>query len=297
MISQHADLEGTSTTGEPQRPGAFRDGDRRRWSGRPRGRVPPAEARPAVRDPGRERADRRLLAHAMLGLAPALHPRRSRRAAGLALPGGFVVVPHRRTRWPTTSRHMPDGSSSRSEPESPWTGSPRRGTASSSGQETRGSRPTTSWSRQAPTESPPSPTSPASSIHGSYRCIPASTGIHLSCARATCSSSAPVTREPISRLKSSRSHRTWLSGRDKGQVPFRIETTRTRLLFPVLWFVASRVLTVKTPIGRKLRPHVLENGAPLIRVKPDDLAAAGVERVPKVGRLSATGCPYLKTGV
>ena len=33
-------------------------------------------------------------------------------------------------------------------------------------------------------------------------------------------------------LEVSRSHRTWLSGRDKGQIPFRIETTRTRLLFP-----------------------------------------------------------------
>lgn len=96
-------------------------------------------------------------------------------------------------------------------------------------------------------------------------------------------------------LEASRSHRVRLSGRDKGQVPFRIETTRTRLLFPVLWFIASRVLTVKTPIGRKLRPHVLENGAPLIRVKSDDLAAAGVERVPKVVAVR-DGLPVLEDG-
>ena len=33
-------------------------------------------------------------------------------------------------------------------------------------------------------------------------------------------------------------------------------------MLPVLWFVASHVLTVKTPIGRKVRPHVLASGAP-----------------------------------
>jgi putative flavoprotein involved in K+ transport len=76
-------------------------------------------------------------------------------------------------------------------------------------------------------------------------------------------------------------HRTWLSGPDKGQVPFRIGSTRTRLLFPLLWFVASRVLTVKTPVGRKVRPKVVANGAPLIRVKPEDIAAAGIERLPR----------------
>jgi putative flavoprotein involved in K+ transport len=96
-------------------------------------------------------------------------------------------------------------------------------------------------------------------------------------------------------LEVTRRHRTWLSGRDKGQIPFQIETTRTRLLFPVLWFVASRVLTVKTPIGRKLRPHVLESGAPRIRVKTKDLAAAGVERVPKVVAM-ADGLPVLEDG-
>jgi putative flavoprotein involved in K+ transport len=46
--------------------------------------------------------------------------------------------------------------------------------------------------------------------------------------------------------------------------------------------VFHRVLTVKTPMGRKARPKVLSQGAPLIRVKPRDLAAAGIERVPRV---------------
>ena len=90
-------------------------------------------------------------------------------------------------------------------------------------------------------------------------------------------------------------HRTWLSGRDKGQVPIRIESRSARFLLPVLWFVASHVLTVKTPLGRKVRPHVLANGAPLIRVKNGDLASAGVERVPKTVDVK-DGLPVLEDG-
>src|SRR5438093_3817471 len=90
-------------------------------------------------------------------------------------------------------------------------------------------------------------------------------------------------------------HQTWLSGRDKGEVPIRIESRKARLIVPLLWFVASHLLTVKTPIGRKVRPHVLTDGAPLIRVKYKDLLAAGVERVPKtVG--TRDGLPVLEDG-
>jgi putative flavoprotein involved in K+ transport len=96
-------------------------------------------------------------------------------------------------------------------------------------------------------------------------------------------------------IEVSRTHRTWLSGRDKGQIPIRIESRAARLVLPILWFVAGHVLTVKTPLGRKVRPHVLENGAPLIRVKSDDLQAAGVERVPKVLGVS-DGRPLLEDG-
>src|SRR6266516_5586013 len=68
-------------------------------------------------------------------------------------------------------------------------------------------------------------------------------------------------------IEVSKTHRTWLSGRDKGQVPIRIESRLARFVLPILWFVASHVLTVKTPIGRKVRPKVLACGAPRIRVK------------------------------
>ena len=96
-------------------------------------------------------------------------------------------------------------------------------------------------------------------------------------------------------METSATHQTWLSGPDKGQVPFRIESPLRRLVLPVLWFIASRVLTVRTPIGRKVRPHVISGGAPRIRVKTNDLRKAGVESVPRtVG--AQGGLPALEDG-
>jgi putative flavoprotein involved in K+ transport len=96
-------------------------------------------------------------------------------------------------------------------------------------------------------------------------------------------------------LEVSKTHRTWLSGPDKGQIPFRIEHPLRRLVVPVLWFVASHVLTVRTPLGRKARPQVLAHGAPRIRVKSKDLDAAGVEQVPRTVRVE-NGRPVLEDG-
>jgi putative flavoprotein involved in K+ transport len=96
-------------------------------------------------------------------------------------------------------------------------------------------------------------------------------------------------------IEVSKSHRTWLSGPDKGQIPFRIEHPLRRLFVPVLWFIASHVLTTKTPLGRKVRPHVLEHGAPRIRVKSADLETAGVEQVPRTVGVE-NGVPLLEDG-
>jgi len=98
-------------------------------------------------------------------------------------------------------------------------------------------------------------------------------------------------------LEVSRTHPTWLSGRDTGHIPFRIEGVASRLLLAplALRFVFHRVLSVNTPIGRRARPKILSNGAPLIRVKPGDLAAAGVERVPRVVGVR-DGLPLLEDG-
>lgn len=92
-------------------------------------------------------------------------------------------------------------------------------------------------------------------------------------------------------------HRIWMSGRDVGQIPFDVAgfLGRTFLARLVLRVVFHRVLTVDTPLGRKLRPKVLYNGGPLIRVKSKHLAALGVERAAKVVGVR-DGLPLLETG-
>jgi putative flavoprotein involved in K+ transport len=81
-----------------------------------------------------------------------------------------------------------------------------------------------------------------------------------------------------------RDHRIWMSGRDVGSLPFRMAGTASRLVLSrlMLRFVFHRVLTVRTPMGRKVRPKVLHIGGPLIRTRSHDLATAGVERVARV---------------
>ena len=93
----------------------------------------------------------------------------------------------------------------------------------------------------------------------------------------------------------SRTHPTWLSGPDAGQIPVRTGSGWDRLLTPPVWFVASHVLTVRTPIGRKVRPKALTVTPPLERVRPKDLAAAGIERVPRTTGVH-DGLPALEDG-
>jgi putative flavoprotein involved in K+ transport len=92
-------------------------------------------------------------------------------------------------------------------------------------------------------------------------------------------------------------HVTWMSGRDTGHIPFRIEGFWGRHVGVrlVVRFVFHRVLTVRTPMGRLARSKVQHIGGPLIRVKPKDLTARGVERVPRLGGVQ-DGLPVLSDG-
>ena len=55
------------------------------------------------------------------------------------------------------------------------------------------------------------------------------------------------------------------------------EKPAAKVAFPVLFFLAKHVLTMRTPLGRKIRPEIRAHGGPLIRVKKEDLARVGVE--------------------
>ena len=96
-------------------------------------------------------------------------------------------------------------------------------------------------------------------------------------------------------LEASGAHRVWLSGRHPGSEPTSAGSRLDRLLTPPFWFAINQVLTVGTPVGRKLRPKLMGVGTPLARVKPRNLRAAGVERVPRaVG--TSDGFPLLEDG-
>ncbi|MGH2535776.1 MAG: flavin-containing monooxygenase [Candidatus Promineifilaceae bacterium] len=96
-------------------------------------------------------------------------------------------------------------------------------------------------------------------------------------------------------LEVARSQPTWLAGREPGQIPFRIDSAVGRhILVPlVIGILFHHVLTVRTPMGRKMRQNVLAGHGPgRVRVKSADLAAAGIERLPRVAG-ARDGMPML----
>jgi putative flavoprotein involved in K+ transport len=92
-------------------------------------------------------------------------------------------------------------------------------------------------------------------------------------------------------------HQVWMSGRDTGEVPFKLTSFWGRwLLAPILLrLVFHRLLTIKTPMGRRARRKMLHQGGPLIRTRQPDLAAQGIERVARVVG-TKDGLPLLQDG-
>lgn len=94
-----------------------------------------------------------------------------------------------------------------------------------------------------------------------------------------------------------RGHEVLLAGRSTGEAPIRMTSFWGRLLGArlLLRFVFHRLLTIKTPIGRKARPKILRGGTPLIRTRKSDLLAAGVRPVARVAGVES-GRPLLDDG-
>ena len=81
-------------------------------------------------------------------------------------------------------------------------------------------------------------------------------------------------------FETSGTQRTILAGHLHGELPFKITDSRfSPIAWPLFEFVAAHVLTMRTPIGRKMAPFVRMGGGPLIRIRSGDLARAGVERI------------------
>jgi putative flavoprotein involved in K+ transport len=97
-------------------------------------------------------------------------------------------------------------------------------------------------------------------------------------------------------IEVAKTHPTWISGKEAGYVPFPIDGVLGRhLLLRGVRFVGHHLLTLSTPMGRKMRPKMLSRSAPLVRVKPQDLLDAGIERVPRVAGVH-NGQPLLENG-
>lgn len=92
-------------------------------------------------------------------------------------------------------------------------------------------------------------------------------------------------------------HEVWLAGRHPGHLPVRHDSAiATRVVVPIVFRILfHRLLSADTPMGRKARPHFLQHGGPLIRVKPADLERAGVHRVPRLAGVR-DGRPLLEDG-
>lgn len=84
-------------------------------------------------------------------------------------------------------------------------------------------------------------------------------------------------------LDVSGTHTTTVAGTPSGEFPLPHGRAFARYGAPILRFAGTHVLSLGTPIGRRVLPKLADRGAPLIRTKLADLEAAGVSRV---GRLT-----------
>ena len=80
------------------------------------------------------------------------------------------------------------------------------------------------------------------------------------------------------------SREVYLSGRKVGHIPFDIEgfLGRKLLVRLVIRGLFHRVLTMRTPMGRKFRARMHGHGMPLVRTRPGQLERAGVRRIGKI---------------
>ena len=209
------------------------------------------------------------MAHA-LGLAPALHPRSIRRPARLPVPRARVVLPDegrdgglpgdlRRAVRPAvrTGSHV---QTSRAGGRSVRRHDRER--SDRGGQRRRGDR-GASGSAQARVRERARPIDRAAALE-----------------RVPPAVAAPGRRRPARRrrelggryrVRGRRGHtRPGSPARRRGSIPVRIERSG-KYGFVIFRFIGHHVLTLGTPIGRKIRPKFSSKGDPLIRVKPKDL--------------------------
>jgi putative flavoprotein involved in K+ transport len=96
-------------------------------------------------------------------------------------------------------------------------------------------------------------------------------------------------------LELSRTHSTSISGTPGGELPVRHGRAAARFVFPFVRFAGLHVLSLGSPIGRRVLPKLATHAAPLIRTRRKELAAAGVASVGRVTGVS-DGLPVVADG-
>jgi putative flavoprotein involved in K+ transport len=91
-----------------------------------------------------------------------------------------------------------------------------------------------------------------------------------------------------------KSKKVWLSGRDVGVVP---ANSRLGKIFDgmLVWWFVTNILTVDTPIGRKLKQKYGHHGTPLGRNTRKEIEEAGITLVPRMSGVNV-GKPQLEDG-
>jgi putative flavoprotein involved in K+ transport len=87
--------------------------------------------------------------------------------------------------------------------------------------------------------------------------------------------------------------KVWLSGRDVGRPP--AIKLRGFLGGRPYWWLLSHVMTIDTPLGRRMKANVLTHGNPLVRTNREEVAGAGVEFISRLAG-SKDGKPLLEDG-
>jgi putative flavoprotein involved in K+ transport len=87
--------------------------------------------------------------------------------------------------------------------------------------------------------------------------------------------------------------KVWLAGRDVGRIP----ANKLGKIFggrPFWWFL-RQVMTINTPLGRRMKSVMLTHGNPLVRTQREEVADAGVEFTQRIADASK-GKPSTESG-
>jgi len=74
--------------------------------------------------------------------------------------------------------------------------------------------------------------------------------------------------------------KVWLAGRDVGTIP--ADKLGKILGGKPYWWFLRNVMTIDTPLGKRMKKAVLTHGSPLVRTRLEEVTQAGVELLPRL---------------